>query len=102
MSFTLGPVSAFGARVRCEYPRLRDTAIALAQRFNPDTVLIEDASTGSALAQDLEQVLRHPVKLVPIDRDKKGRLYVQQAKFEAGARAVPAAPHSCRSWKLSC
>lgn len=76
-------------RVRCEYPRLRDTAIALAQRFKPDKVLIEDASTGSALAQDLRRVLRRPVDLVPIERDKKGRLYVQQAKFEAGRVLFP-------------
>jgi predicted phage terminase large subunit-like protein len=75
---------------RFEYPRLRDVAIALAQRFKPDKVLIEDASTGTALAQDLESVLRRScVKLIPIDRDKQGRLYVQQAKFEAGRVLFP-------------
>jgi predicted phage terminase large subunit-like protein len=76
-------------RVRCEYPRLRDAAIALAQRFKPTSVLIEDACTGSALASDLRPHLRSPVKLVPVDRDKKGRLYVQQAKFEAGCVLFP-------------
>ena len=76
-------------RGRYEYPRLRDTAIALAQRYKPDIVLIEDASTGSALAQDLKPVLRQPVRLVPIDRDKKGRMYVQAAKFEAGRVHLP-------------
>ena len=44
-------------RGRYEYPRLKDTAIALAQRFKPDTVLIEDASTGIALAQELRKIL---------------------------------------------
>ena len=34
-----------------------DTAVALAERFKPDTVLIEDASTGIALAQELNDVL---------------------------------------------
>lgn len=76
-------------RGRYEYPRLRDTAIALAQRYRPDKVLIEDASTGTALAQDLRPVLRQPVTLVPVERDKKGRLYVQQAKFEAGRVLFP-------------
>jgi predicted phage terminase large subunit-like protein len=76
-------------RVRCEYPRLRDAAIALAQRFKPTSVLIEDACTGSALASDLRPHLRSPVNLVPVDRDKKGRLYVQQAKFEAGRVLLP-------------
>jgi len=74
---------------RFEYPGLRDAAIALAQRFKPDIVLIEDASTGTALAQDLRAHLHAPVNLVPIDRDKRGRLYVQQAKFEAGRVLLP-------------
>ena len=40
-------------RGRYEYPRLRATAIALAERFNPEVILIEDASTGIALAREL-------------------------------------------------
>ena len=76
-------------RGRYEYPRLRETAIALAQRYKPDKVLIEDASTGIALAQDLRPVLRRPVDLVPVERDKKGKLYVQQAKFESGRVLFP-------------
>ncbi|MCG3777288.1 MAG: hypothetical protein JW395_4166 [Nitrospira sp.] len=31
----------------------------------------------------------YPVKPIPIDRDKIGRLYVQQAKFEAGLVHFP-------------
>ena len=34
-------------------------------------------------------MLRQPVRLVPIDRDKKGRMYVQAAKFEAGRVHFP-------------
>ena len=44
-------------------------------------------STGTALAQDLRG--RHPVKLVPVERDKQARLYVHQAKFEAGLVRFP-------------
>lgn len=76
-------------RGRYEYPRLRDTAIALAERFKPRVVLIEDASTGMALAQDLKGVLSYPVKPIPVESDKRGRLYVQQAKFEAGLVLFP-------------
>ena len=76
-------------RGRFEYPRLRDAAITLATRYKPDMVLIEDASTGSALAQDLRPVLRRPVRLVKPEHDKIGRLYVQQAKFEAGLVHFP-------------
>ena len=34
------------SRERFEYPRLRNTAIELARRFQPDVILIEEASTG--------------------------------------------------------
>ena len=76
-------------RSRYEYPRLRDTALALATRYKPQAVLIENASTGMALAPDLRPALRTPVNLVPIEHDKEGRLYVQQAKFEAGLVHFP-------------
>ena len=76
-------------RGRYEYPRLRNTAVALAERFNPNVILIEDASTGTALAQDMLQAQTYAVRLIPIDRDKIGRLYVQQAKFEAGLVLFP-------------
>lgn len=71
-------------RDRYEYPRLREVACNLAERFKPHTVLIEDASTGIALAQELRRLVRFRIKPVPIERDKIGRLYVQQLKFESG------------------
>lgn len=71
-------------RGRYEYPRLRQTALALAERFDPTAIVIEDASTGIALAQDLKDLGRYRTRPVPVDRDKVTRLYVQAAKFEAG------------------
>jgi predicted phage terminase large subunit-like protein len=77
-------------RGRYEYPRLRDIAIALAQKHRPHCILIEDASTGTALAQELKKShFGGSVRLVPIERDKIGRLYVNQAKFEAGLVLLP-------------
>jgi predicted phage terminase large subunit-like protein len=58
--------------------------LALAERYKPDVVLIEDASTGTALAQDLREAHCYRVELVPVEHDKVARLYVQQAKFAAG------------------
>src|SRR5258705_81245 len=78
-------------RGRYEYPQLRATAIALAERYKPDTVLIEEASTGIALAQELRQGGTFAVRPIPVERDKIGRLYVQQAKFEAGLVLFPRA-----------
>ena len=76
-------------RGRYDYPRLRATAIALAERFKPQQILIEDASTGIALAQELRQNRIYAVRLVPIERDKLGRLFVHQGKFEAGQVFFP-------------
>jgi predicted phage terminase large subunit-like protein len=77
------------ARGRYEFPGLRDMVIALAKHYKPDAVLIENASTGMALAPVLRPILRSPVKLVPIEYNKIGRLYVQQAKFAAGLVRFP-------------
>ncbi|WP_425908143.1 phage terminase large subunit [Nitrobacter sp. TKz-YC02] len=76
-------------RGRFDYPKLRQTAFALAERYNPTVVLIEDASAGIALAQELRQAGRFRVRSIPVDRDKVTRLYVQAAKFEAGRVYFP-------------
>jgi predicted phage terminase large subunit-like protein len=70
-------------RGRFEYPLLRETVLASAARFQPDTILIEDASTGTALAQELRRAHSYHVELIPVHHDV-GRLYLQQAKFAAG------------------
>ena len=71
-------------RDRFEYPLLRDTALELANRFKPHEILIEEASTGIALAQELRERGDFFINPVKIERDKIGRLYVQQGKFAAG------------------
>jgi predicted phage terminase large subunit-like protein len=77
-------------RGRYDYPRLKATAIAIVQRHQPHYVLIADACTGAALAQELRNIqLSGAVRLVPVERDKIGRLYVHQAKFEAGQVLFP-------------
>ncbi|MBR0719116.1 phage terminase large subunit [Bradyrhizobium liaoningense] len=76
-------------RDRFEYPVLRDTALELARRFKPHEILVEDASTGIALAQELDNKTDCCVKPIKIEHDKIGRLYVQQAKFAAGCVWFP-------------
>lgn len=76
-------------RARYEYPKLRQEAIAQAERWHPNRILIEDASTGIALAQELTALQRFAIKKVPVERDKVGRLYVQTHKFEAGQVFFP-------------
>jgi predicted phage terminase large subunit-like protein len=76
-------------RGRYEYPLLRETALALADRFRPDSILIEDASTGIALAQELRDAHRYGVEAISVHHDKIARLYVQQGKFAAGCVLFP-------------
>jgi predicted phage terminase large subunit-like protein len=76
-------------RGRYEYPRLRQTALAVAEKFDPTAIVIEEASTGIALGQDLKEMGRFRVRPVPVDRDKVTRLYIQAAKFEAGRVHFP-------------
>jgi len=76
-------------RGRFEYPKLKSLAITLADKHKPHVVLIEEASTGIALAQELRHILHRTVKPIPVDRDKVGRLYIQEAKFELGLVQFP-------------
>ncbi len=76
-------------RGRFDYPTLRDTAINLVKLHKPRFVLVEDASTGVALAADIRQGVPCVVKLVPVVGDKIGRLYLQQGKFAAGNVLFP-------------
>jgi predicted phage terminase large subunit-like protein len=76
-------------RGRYEYPELRAKALALAEKYKPNNILIEDASVGTALAQELKSGRRFNLRLIPVDRDKVGRLYVQQDKFERGSVLFP-------------
>jgi predicted phage terminase large subunit-like protein len=76
-------------RGRYEYPRLRDMAVTLARRHKPSTILIENASTGIALEQELRRMRQWAIRLVPVEHDKVGRVYVQQGKFEAGQVLFP-------------
>jgi predicted phage terminase large subunit-like protein len=76
-------------RGRYAYPELRRKASALAERFDPTAIVVEDASTGIALAQDLKEAGRYRVRPVRVDHDKGTRLYVQAAKFEAGRVYFP-------------
>lgn len=72
-------------RQKLSYPALRDAAMSLRKRFEPRYILVEDAMTGTALAQelDLDHKSKCTVTLIKPEGDKQGRLYLQQSKFEA-------------------
>jgi predicted phage terminase large subunit-like protein len=69
-------------RQKVTYPALRDMAIALAERYKPRYILIEDAMTGSALADELQGKFPSATNRIKPEGDKQVRLFVQSAKFE--------------------
>jgi predicted phage terminase large subunit-like protein len=71
-------------RGRFEYSELRSRANMIANIYKPQVILVEDSSTGTALAQELRNSVPYLVELVPVASDKITRLYLQQSKFEAG------------------
>lgn len=76
-------------RGRFEYPLLRSTVVALAEAHRTTAVLIEDASIGTALGQELQQEHFLNNRLVTVRGTKADRLYVQQAKFSTGQVLFP-------------
>ena len=77
-------------RGRFDFPTLEATAVNLAERFKPNRILVEDASTGMVLGPALRKATRCVVELVPVALDKVSRLYLQQGKFASGRVQFPA------------
>jgi predicted phage terminase large subunit-like protein len=69
-------------RRRMTFPQLVEAAEALADKFKPRYILIEDASSGSGLADTIKGKYASTVRLIKSEHDKQMRLYLQQAKFE--------------------
>jgi predicted phage terminase large subunit-like protein len=76
-------------RVRLEYPDLRRKILSHAKAHGAKTILIEDASSGASLLQELrrEGGIR-PIAIKP-EGDKIVRLEGQSARIEAGHVLLP-------------
>jgi predicted phage terminase large subunit-like protein len=71
-------------RMKLNFPSLRDIAVSLAAEYKPRYILIEDASTGPALAAELRIVRSAMVELIKPTQDKRVRLFTQQGMFTSG------------------
>jgi predicted phage terminase large subunit-like protein len=76
-------------RGRFDFATLEDVAFNYAKRFKPYRILVEDASTGAALAPKLQKAASCAVHLVPVQLDKVSRLFLQQGKFASGRVHLP-------------
>jgi predicted phage terminase large subunit-like protein len=77
-------------RERVDYPALKARALSLAKLHDPTAILVEDASLGRGLAQELEQVGLPAIAVMP-KSDKRARMSIQSAKFESGQVFLPEA-----------
>ena len=75
-------------RDRWIYPDLKAKAIAHAREHDPDRILVEDTGVGMALVGQLKEAKFSAIAVKPT-RDKKVRMSVQSAKFEAGRVFFP-------------
>jgi predicted phage terminase large subunit-like protein len=76
-------------RERLEFPDLLHRAAEIARRFSAHRILVEDASSGSALAQALRALVTSPVIAIKPKLDKPARVQRASAVFEAGRVFLP-------------
>jgi len=76
-------------RIRVDYPTLKERMIAFAKVHKPSKILIEDCGVGTALIPELKKAIHCSVIAVKPERDKKTRMSVESAKFEAGQVYFP-------------
>ena len=74
---------------RQEFPELKRSVEALAARFNPDAVLVEDCASGQSLIQEMRRDTKLPVIPRKVDRDKETRAHAVTPLIEGGRVYLP-------------
>jgi predicted phage terminase large subunit-like protein len=75
-------------RRRVDYPGLKSSVQALSREFKARRVLVEDAGAGTSLVQELKGKVSGIIAVRP-EGDKKSRMAVASARFEAGEILLP-------------
>ena len=78
-------------RARVNYPELKRAVHDQARRFGPETILIEDKSSGTQLIQELQTEGITGVQGIKPEGDKIMRLHAQTAMIENGFVYLPEA-----------
>lgn len=76
-------------RIRVDYPTLKARMITFTKVHKPGKILIEDCGVGTALIPELKKATHCSVIPVKPVHDKKTRMSVESAKFEAGQVYFP-------------
>src|SRR6202171_5492865 len=78
-------------RDRVEFPALERMVVALAERWRPERILVEDKASGMSLLQALRLNSRLPLTPIRIDADKVSRAHSCSPSVEAGNVLLPEA-----------
>jgi predicted phage terminase large subunit-like protein len=76
-------------RNRVEFPELKRAVAALADKWSPVAVLVEDRASGQSLIQELRRDTRLPIKACSPERDKVSRAHAITPLVEAGKVFLP-------------
>jgi len=71
-------------RAKMNFPKLRNRLIAIADREQPDLILIEDKASGISLIQDLQNQTMLPIVPVKADVSKRARAFQSTGQYESG------------------
>jgi predicted phage terminase large subunit-like protein len=74
---------------KMEYPQAKRRIVTTFDADPADAVVIEDASAGQAVIQDLRQTTNLPIVAVTVDKDKVQRLNIVAPSVEAGNWHLP-------------
>lgn len=75
--------------MRAEYPELKRACYAMAERFKPQAILVEDRASGQQLLQDGRRETSLPLIARNPKTDKVTRFAAVSAMIEAGRLALP-------------
>ena len=76
-------------RRKIEFPELLRCAKSLAEKYNPNIILIEDKASGQPLIQSIRKETRLPIKAVQVNKDKITRAHLAIPFIEAGKVFLP-------------
>ena len=76
-------------RGQVEYPDLKKMITAMAEKWRPNGVLIEDKASGQSLIQDLRRSTKLPIIGIPANDDKSTRASAISSIVEAGRVYLP-------------
>ena len=74
---------------KVQYPQLKETVKLLANKFNPEEILIEDKASGQSIIQELQASTRLAIKPIKVDRNKIARANASTPLIECGKVFLP-------------